>query len=357
MEFNEGLYFSILILDLVSLVDDMRHRRKSIESITIQYNFLKAVMVTLQDVQQAYNVLSPVVHRTPLLSSSTFNLMNGNTVYFKAENLQRIGAFKFRGAYNKIASLSEEERKRGVIAHSSGNHAQGVALAAKLFGIKAVVVMPHDSVTSKVEATKGYGAEVIFCGTLTGDRERTTAEQIEKHGYTLLHPYNDPKLIAGQGTAALEAMQDLKELDYLFVPVGGGGLISGSAIAAKGLCPTVKVIGVETEGANDCNHTFRKKRICKLEKANTIADGMRTLSVGTLNFEIIMNYVDDVITISDDDIFPMMKFFLERMKTLVEPTGAVASAAIMKNAMGLKGKKVCAILSGGNVDTSVLSRL
>ncbi|TAK57580.1 MAG: threonine/serine dehydratase, partial [Bacteroidetes bacterium] len=236
-------------------------------------------MISIKDIEKAYSLLKPVVHKTPLLSSRTFNQLNGNEVYFKAENFQRIGAFKFRGAYNKVSSLTEEERKRGVVAHSSGNHAQGVALAAKLFGIKAVIVMPHDSVKSKVEATKEYGAEVIFCGTSTDDRERVTNELIQKFGYTLLHPYNDEKLIAGQGTAAYEAIQELKELDYLFVPVGGGGLISGCAIAAKSLCPTVKVIGVETEGANDCYRTFRQKKIVKIEKATTIADGMRTLSI------------------------------------------------------------------------------
>ena len=184
-------------------------------------------MITFSDIERAYKVLKPVVHKTPLLSSRTFNEKTGNQVYFKAENFQRIGAFKFRGAYNKIASLSEQERKRGVIAHSSGNHAQGVALASKLFGIKAVVVMPHNSVASKVEATKGYGAEVIFCEDSTDDRERVTDQLIRKHSYTLIHPYHDETLIAGQGTVALEIGQELKTLDYLFVPVGGGGLISG----------------------------------------------------------------------------------------------------------------------------------
>ncbi len=314
-------------------------------------------MVTLSNIEQAYRTLKPTVHKTPLLSSRTFNQQTDNEVYFKAENFQRVGAFKFRGAYNKIASLTEEEKKHGVIAHSSGNHGQGVALASKLFGIKAVVVMPHNSVASKVEATRGYGAEVIFCGTSTDDRERTTQELIDKYNYTLIHPYNDEKLIAGQGTVALEIFSDLKDLDYLFVPIGGGGLISGCAIAAKNLSPHTKVIGVETEGANDCFQSFRTKTLVKLQSANTIADGMRTLSVGSLNFEIILKYVDDVITISDDDIYPMMKFFLERMKVLVEPTGAVAPAAVMKNVLELKGKKICAVISGGNVDPALLKQL
>jgi threonine dehydratase len=313
-------------------------------------------MVSFSDIESAYKVLRPVVHKTPLLSSRTFNENSGNEVYFKAENFQRIGAFKFRGAYNKIASLTAEQRRAGVIAHSSGNHAQGVALACKLFGVKAIIVMPRDSVQLKVEAARAYGAEIVFCGNTTDDRERTTGELIAKSGYTLVHPFNDETLIAGQGTAALELVQDVRELDYLFVPVGGGGLIAGCSIAAKNLFPNVKVIGVETEGANDCYQSFRTKKLVKLNSVNTIADGIRTLSVGELNFEIILRYVDDVITIKDDDILPMMKFFLERMKIVVEPTGAVAPAAVMKNASGLKGKKICAMISGGNVDPEVLRK-
>jgi threo-3-hydroxy-L-aspartate ammonia-lyase len=314
-------------------------------------------MISFSDIEQAYECLRPVVHKTPLLSSQTFNQNTGNLVYFKAENFQRIGAFKFRGAYNKIASLTDNERRSGVIAHSSGNHAQGVALASKIFGIKSVIVMPHNSVKSKVEATKGYGAEVIYCGTSTDDRENTTQALIDKHGYTLIHPYNDEKLIAGQGTVGLEIFQELGEPDYLFVPIGGGGLISGCAIAAKHFCSRVKVIGVETIGSNDCYQSFRAKQIVKLQSADTIADGMRTLSVGTLNFEIIMKYVDDVITIEDNDIYPMVKFFLERMKILVEPTGAVAPAAVMKNVLRLQGKKIAAVISGGNVDPGFLTQL
>jgi threonine dehydratase len=311
-------------------------------------------MVNFSDIESAYKRLKPVVHKTPLLSSRTFSSANGNEVYFKAENFQRIGAFKFRGAYNKISSLSEAERTRGVVAHSSGNHAQGVALSARLFGIKATVVMPHDSVGAKVEATKGYGAEVVLCGNTMNDRERTTQELIDKFGYTLIHPYNDAQLIAGQGTLVVEIFNELKELDYLFVPIGGGGLISGCAIAAKNLFHNVKVIGVETEGANDCYQSFRQKKIVSLDHIETIADGMRTRSVGPLNFDIIMKYVDDVVTIRDADIAPMMKFFFERMKIVVEPTGAVAPAAVMANVLGVSGKRIVAVISGGNVDHRLL---
>jgi len=314
-------------------------------------------MITFNDVANAYSILKNVVHRTPLLKSSTFDKFVGVDAFFKAENFQRIGAFKIRGAYNKIFSLTQTEKNAGVIAHSSGNHAQGVALACKLLGIKAVVVMPSDSVKNKVEATKAYGAEVVFTGATTDDRERTTDELIEKHGYTPVPPYDDDKIIAGQGTVGLEIFQDLKDLDYLFVPVGGGGLISGCAIAAKHLSHKTKIIGVETTGANDCYQSFREKRIVKIASTNTIADGMRTLSVGKRNFEIIMKYVDDVITVSDEDVIKMMKFFFERMKIVVEPTGAVAPAAILKNILGLKEKRVCAVISGGNVDMAVMRKV
>jgi threonine ammonia-lyase medium form len=314
-------------------------------------------MITFEDIERAYKTVRPVVHKTPLLSSRTLNSSSGNEIYFKAENLQRIGAFKFRGAYNKISSLTDEQQKRGVIAHSSGNHAQGVALASKLFGIKAVIVMPHNSVPNKVEATKGYGAEVVFCGTTINDRETRTNELIEKFGYTLLHPFNDEKLIAGQGTLVIEIFQEMKDLDFLFVPIGGGGLISGCAVAANNLFPGVQVIGVETEGANDCYQSFRAGKIISLATTNTIADGMRTNAVGTLNFEIIRKYVDDVITVKDDDLYPMMKFFFERMKIVVEPTGAVAPAAVVKNALGIAGKRICAVISGGNIDPQMLKQI
>lgn len=314
-------------------------------------------MVTFSDIEAAARVIRPHVHRTPLLTSSTFDALTGNTTLFKAENLQRIGAFKIRGAYNKIASLTDAERARGVIAHSSGNHAQGVALASKLFGIRATIVMPENSVRNKVEATKGYGAAVVFCADSTDDRERMTAELIARHGYVLIHPYNDEKLIAGQGTAALELFEEAGDLDYLFVPVGGGGLIAGSAVAAKHCCPSVKVIGVETEGANDAYQSFRAGRIVKIASAHTIADGMRTLAVGPINFEIMRRAVDDVVTVRDDDVLRMMKFFFERMKVVVEPTGAVAPAAVLSDVLGLKGKRIGALISGGNLDPSLLARV
>jgi len=314
-------------------------------------------MIAFSDIEAAAKLLRPVAHRTPLLSSRTFNMQNGNEVYFKAENFQRVGAFKFRGAYNKLASMTDGERARGVIAHSSGNHGQGVALSARLLGTKATIVMPHNSVKMKVDAARGYGADIVFCGTSANDREQTTQELIDKHGYVLVHPFNDERLIAGQGSLVLEIAQEIRDLDLLYVPIGGGGLISGCALAAKSIFPNIRVIGVETEGANDCYQSFRQKKIVSIEHADTIADGMRTRSVGPINFEMIMKYVDDVITIADSDIYPMMKFFLNYMKIVVEPTGAVAPAAVMKNASGMKGKRIAAVISGGNVAPDLLAKL
>lgn len=314
-------------------------------------------MITFSDIQAAFNVVEPVVHKTPLLTSRLLNEQTGNSVYLKAENLQRIGAFKIRGAYYKIASLRAEERKRGIVAHSSGNHAQGVALAAKLLGVKATIVMPKGSPPNKVAATKSYGAEVIFSEDSSDDRERVANRLQDRYGYVPVPPFDDDRIIAGQGTVTIEIAQDLVSLDYLFVPIGGGGLIAGNAIAAKHLFPSIKVIGVETEAANDCYQSFRQKKIVRIDPPKTIADGMRTQSVGQRNFEIILKYVDDVITVSDEQVIETMRFLLERMKVVVEPTGAVAPAAIYHNVLGLSNKILCAIISGGNVDPAFLKNI
>jgi threo-3-hydroxy-L-aspartate ammonia-lyase len=314
-------------------------------------------MITFSDIETAYTVVQPVVVKTPLLGSEMLNRKVGCEVLFKAENLQRIGAFKIRGAYNKIASLSAEQRQKGIVAHSSGNHAQGVALAAKLLGTKAVVVMPKSSPPNKVAGTREHGAEVVFCEDSSDDRERVAKELQAKHDYIPVPPFDDDKIIAGQGTATIEIAQDVRELDYLFVPIGGGGLIAGNAIAAKTLFPRIKVIGVETEPANDCYQSFRKKEIVRINPPDTIADGMRTQAVGKRNFEIILKYVDDVITVTDAQVIEMMRFFLERMKIVVEPTGAVAPAAVFHNVLGLSGRKLCAIISGGNVDPAFLRKI
>jgi threonine dehydratase len=313
-------------------------------------------MISITDIELAYNIVKPVVHRTPLLTSRSMNDRCGNEVFLKAENFQRVGAFKIRGAYNKIASLTQNEMHRGVVAHSSGNHAQGVALAAKLLNVKAVVVMPKNSPRIKVEATQSYGAEVIFCEDSSDDRERVAKSLQSKFGYVMVPPFDDDKIIAGQGTVILEVSEELGSIDYLFVPVGGGGLISGCAIAAKHFFPYIKVIGVETESANDCQQSFRKKEIVRIAPPNTIADGMRTQSVGKRNFDIILNYVDDIITVTDTQVIEMMRYFMQRMKIIVEPTGAVAPAAVFHNVLNLSNKKICTIISGGNVEPSLLKQ-
>ncbi len=311
-------------------------------------------VISFADVQAAYELIRPIAIKTPMLSSAKFSEFTKNDVYFKAENFQRTGSFKIRGAYNKMASLSDINRSRGVIAHSSGNHAQGVALASKLFGVRATIVMPYDSVFAKVISTKALGAEVVYCGTSTYDRELTTDKYIDEFHYELIHPYDDEKVMAGQGTVAIEIFQEIKELDLLFIPVGGGGLISGCAIVARHLCPNITIVGVETEGAADCKQSFNAGHIVSINEAHTIADGIRTLSVGKLNFDIIRNYVDDVVTVTDDEVLEMMRFCLDSMKILVEPTGAVAPAAIRGYTKGIKQKRICAIITGGNVDLMML---
>jgi threonine dehydratase len=313
-------------------------------------------MISYADIDFAYSIVNPVVHKTPLLTSHSLNARCDNDVFLKAENFQRVGAFKIRGAYNKITSLTRNEKQPGVVAHSSGNHAQGVALAAKLLHVKAVVVMPKNSPRIKVEATQSYGAEVVFCEDSSDDRERVAKILQRKFGYAMVPPFDDDKIIAGQGTVMVEVAQELSSLDYLFVPVGGGGLISGCALAAKHYFPEINVIGVETESANDCQQSFRKKEIVRIAPSNTIADGMRTQSVGKRNFEIIMKYVDDIITVTDTQVIETMRYLMQRMKIIVEPTGAVAPAAVFHNVLHLSDKKICAILSGGNVEPSLLKQ-
>ena len=314
-------------------------------------------MVTFPDIEAASNLLAPVVHKTPLLTSTTFDERTGNHVFFKAENFQRAGSFKIRGAYNKISTLSPDERKKGIVAHSSGNHAQGVALAAKLLGVKATVVMPKSAPSIKIAATQGYGATVVFCEDSSDDRERVASALAKEHGYIPVPPFDDDAIIAGQGSVGVEIGRELKALDHVFVPVGGAGLLSGCAIAVKHFFPKARVIGVETEAANDAYQSFRKKEIVRIQPPNTIADGMRTQSVGKRNFEVILKYVDDVVTVSDEQVMEMMKFFLQRMKMLVEPTGAVAAAAVFFNRLNISGKTIAAVISGGNVEPAFLKNI
>jgi len=314
--------------------------------------------VTFSDVQSAAGRLAGQAHRTPVVTSRTFDQIAGCNVFFKCENLQRAGAFKFRGAYNALSQLTPEQRRRGVVAFSSGNHAQGLALAAKVLGIPATVVMPSDAPQIKVEATRGYGADIVFYDRLTGYREAIAQQLATERGLTVIPPFDHPHIIAGQGTAALELFQDVPDLDVLITPVGGGGLISGCATAAKAMRPGVCVIGVETEPANDAWQSLRTGRRVTIPVPDTIADGIRTTSLGVITFEIMRRLVDEIALVTDADVIEAMRFMLLRMKLLTEPTGAVPIAALMARKVdGIAGKRVGVIVSGGNADPVMLLRI
>ena len=317
----------------------------------------ESLPVTFADVRAAAERLRGVANRTPVMTSRTFNALVGREVFFKCENFQRAGAFKFRGAYNRLSRLSDEEKRRGVVAFSSGNHAQGVALAAKLLNIPAAIVMPDDAPPVKLAATRGYGAEVIVYDRLTGSREEIATRLSQERGLTLVPPFNDPHIIAGQGTAALELLGDVPDLDALVVPVGGGGLISGCAIAAKNLRPQIAVYGVEAEGADDARQSLRENRIISIPPPTTIADGIRTQSVGALTFAIMRQLLSDIVLVSDDEIMDALRFVLPRMKLVVEPTGAVPIAAVMQNRIPANLKRVGIIVSGGNIGMELLGSL
>jgi len=306
-------------------------------------------MMELSNVQEAYARIKDHVVRTPVMTSTTIDRMTDCQVHFKCENFQRVGAFKFRGSLNTVSQLTKEERERGVIAHSSGNHAQALALAAKMLGIHATIVMPHNSPAVKVAATKGYGAEVVFCENSTESRASVASELVEKHGFTLVHPYNDHRIIAGAGTAALELIEEVGQLDYIFAPVGGGGLLSGTSIATKGLCPESKVIAVEPQNADDAYRSFKENKILPSVNPNTIADGLRT-QLGELTFEVIKKHVDEIILVSEKEILDSMRIFWERMKLVVEPSGAVSLAGLLKMSDDFSGCKIGVIISGGNID-------
>jgi len=301
------------------------------------------------EVEAAYERIKEVVNPTPVMTSSTLNKMTDSKCFLKCENFQRTGSFKFRGAFNALSQLSPQQKKNGVIAHSSGNHAQALALAARLLGIKAVVVMPENASPAKMAATRGYGAQIVSSGSHPADREKTVTPLIEAHGYTLIHPYNDLKIIAGAGTAAYELVKEVRELDYVFCPVGGGGLISGTAIAAKGMLQLLQVIGVEPKNADDAYRSLDAGKIIPLENPNTIADGLRT-SLGSNTFRIIKEKVDRIITVSEEEIVDSMQFIWERMKLVVEPSGAVSLAGVLSRQVDLRSKRVGVIVSGGNID-------
>ncbi len=314
--------------------------------------------ISFDDIQRAAKRLAGVAHRTPIFTSRTVNRLTSFEVFFKAENMQRAGAFKFRGAYNTLSRLSEDERKRGVVAYSSGNHAQGVAYAAKILGIPATIVMPTDAPQSKLAATRGYGANVVFHNRQTEDRAEIAAEISRKTGAVIIPPFDHPHIMAGQGTAGLELMQDVPDLDVLITPVGGGGLLSGCATAAKGINPKVRVFGVETERSNDWWQSVRAGERIKIDPPDTIADGMRTQQPGELTFAVVQSLVEDILLVSEQEVTDAVKFLLMRLKILAEPTGAVAPAAVLSGKLDApRGAKIGVIISGGNVDADVLANI
>jgi threonine dehydratase len=309
-----------------------------------------------EDIAAAAERLAGHAHRTPVMTSSSVDARTGASVFFKCENFQRIGAFKFRGAYNAMSRLSEEERRRGVLAYSSGNHAQAVALAGKLLGIRVTIVMPQDAPAVKIEATRGYGAEIVLYDKHREVREEVAERVARERSLATIPPFNHPHVIAGQGTAAKELIEDAGPLDYLFVPVSGGGLISGCAVAASHWSPGCKVIGVEPEAGDDAARSFRTKTLQSCHNPDTIADGARTHALGSLTFPLVLRYVHDIVTVSDAELLRDMFFLWERMKIIVEPTGALGAAGLFERGLPVAGKRVGVILSGGNVDLKLVSR-
>lgn len=310
----------------------------------------KLLAPTYKDVTEAHQRILPYLNKTPVLTSRTINELTGAQFYFKCENFQRMGAFKFRGAMNALSQFTAEQRKNGVVTFSSGNHAQAIALSAKLLGIPATIIMPEDAPKAKMEATKGYRGRVITYNRYTEDREEIGQQLAQKEGLTLIPPYDHPHIIAGQGTAAKELFDEVGALDMLFVPLGGGGLLSGSLLSTKALSPDCKIFGVEPLGGNDGQQSLRKGEIIHIDTPKTIADGAQTQHLGNYTFEIIRNHVNDILTATDEELILAMQFYAQRMKIIVEPTGCLSLAAARQFGDKLKGKKIGIIISGGNVD-------
>ncbi|WP_062478485.1 threo-3-hydroxy-L-aspartate ammonia-lyase [Variovorax boronicumulans] len=307
---------------------------------------------TYDDVIAAAARLEGHAHRTPVLQSTTANERWGAQFFFKCENFQRMGAFKFRGAFNALSKFDAAQRKGGVIAFSSGNHAQAIALSARLLSMPAVIVMPKDAPAAKVAATKGYGAEVVMYDRFTEDREALTKRLAQERGMTMIPPYDHPDVLTGQGTAVKELIEETGPLDHLFVCLGGGGLLSGSALSARALSPACKVYGVEPEAGNDGQQSLRAGKIVHIETPKTIADGAQTQHLGEYTFGIIKKDVDDIFTVTDEQLVEAMRFFAERMKMVVEPTGCLAFAGAIAAAKAIEGQRVGIVISGGNVDLS-----
>ena len=313
--------------------------------------------VTFDDVKAAAGRIEGVAHKTPVMTSRTADRATGAKLFFKCENLQRSGAFKFRGAYNAISALSEAQRAKGVVAFSSGNHAQAIALAGSLLGTSTVIVMPTDAPAMKVQATREYGAEVVLYDRYTEDREAIGRKLASERGLNLIPPFDHPQVIAGQGTAAKELIEEVGPLDWLFVPAGGAGLLAGTALSAAALSPGCKVVGVEPEAGNDAQQSFRSGEIVEIPQPRSIADGALTTRVGNNNFPIVKALVHDIVTASDAQLVETMRFFAERMKIVVEPTGCLGAAAVLASKDILPGERVGVVISGGNIDMSSFSRL
>lgn len=313
--------------------------------------------VQLKDIELAAERLRHVLHHTRLDHSSTFSAMTGGEVYLKLENLQKTGSFKIRGASNKLAAMVERGERRPVVASSAGNHAQGVAHAASQFGVPATIVMPKTAPIAKVQATKGYGAKVVLAGDCYDDAYKRACEICQEEGAEFLHPYNDPEVIAGQGTLALEILEELPETDIIIVPAGGGGLLAGVALAAKSVKPSVKVYGVQAEGADAIARSFHEKRLVTTETASTIADGIAVKIPGDITVDIINRYADDILTVSDSETADAILLLMERCKQIVEPAGATPLAAVLSGKLCVKGKRVVCVMSGGNIDVSFIQSI
>ncbi len=322
------------------------------ETINLVQNHQSNLAVAYSDIEAAAKNGCGVVHRTPVVTSTTINKKTDSQVFFKCENFQRAGSFKFRGAYNSLSGLSSSQKQRGVIAYSSGNHAQAIALAGKLLNIPCTIVMPNNAPDVKIAATRGYGAEVILYDPTTTDREKFTQGISSEKGLKIIPPYNYAPTVAGQGTAAKELIEEVGELDLLLVPCGGGGLLSGCAIAAKTLSPQCRIIGVEPKQADDATRSFHTGVLHKVNNPDTIADGARTPCLGEINFPLVLHYVDDMVTVSEEAIMTTMFFLWERLKIVVEPTGSLAAAALLQGVVTYPKAKIGVIISGGNVSLS-----
>ncbi len=313
--------------------------------------------ISLEDVKKARETLAGIAVRTELAYTNTLSDMTGNSVYLKMENQQRTGSFKLRGAYNKVANLSEEEKKHGIIASSAGNHAQGTALAGTLFGIPSTIVMPKNAPLSKVKATRGYGATVVLEGGVYDEAYAAARRIQEENKLTFIHPFNDPMVIAGQGTIALEILEDLPDVEAVVVPIGGGGLIAGVALTIKSLKPDVKVIGVQTQNMPSMAEAVAQKKIITYNGNPTIADGIAVKTPGELTFDIVRRYVDEIVTVDEEEIASAILLLIERIKTISEGAGAVPVAAILNRLQHYKNRKIAAVISGGNIDVNMMSRI